>query len=93
MSKVEIIKRWENGEKQTKIAEDLKVSDAYVSQVLSTYKNKQKNGIPEEVKIAWSQIEKSIESAWGKFKKDGSRKWPSKYAHFLIVKKWIESKF
>lgn len=47
--------------------------------------------IPENVKIAWNQISKSIEGVWGKVQKDGNRKWDSKYAHYLIVKQWIDS--
>lgn len=88
-----IIAEYENGKKQREIARELGVSDAYISQVLAEYKKKHNDEVPEEVKIAWNQVSKSIESAWGKVKKDGTRKWPSKYAHFLIVKKWIESKF
>ena len=46
--------------------------------------------VPENIKISWDQISKSIESAWGKIQKDGSRKWESKYAHYLIFKEWFE---
>ena len=46
--------------------------------------------VPENVKISWEQISKSIESVFGKIQKDGSRKWDSKYAHYLIFKSWFE---
>ena len=46
--------------------------------------------VPENVKISWEQISKSIESVFGKIQKDGSRKWDSKYAHYLIFKNWFE---
>ncbi len=46
--------------------------------------------VPENVKISWEQISKSIESIFGKIQKDGSRKWDSKYAHYLIFKNWFE---
>lgn len=92
----DIVQKWENGIKQKDIAKELGVSEAYISQVLAPFKNPTNindlifSNIPEEVQIAWDQIAHSIESAWGKLKKDGKRKWPSKYGHFLIVKHWIE---
>lgn len=46
--------------------------------------------VPENIKISWDQISKSIESVWGRKRKDGSRKWESKYAHYLIFKNWVE---
>ena len=46
--------------------------------------------VPENIKISWDQISKSIESMWGKKRKDGTRKWESKYAHYLIFKNWFE---
>ena len=46
--------------------------------------------VPENVKISWEQISKSIESAWGKIQKDGKRKWDAKYALYLIFKEWFE---
>ncbi|KKN12411.1 hypothetical protein LCGC14_1016660 [marine sediment metagenome] len=46
--------------------------------------------VPESVKISWKQISKSIESAWGKIQKDGTRKWDSKYDHYIIFKNWFE---
>lgn len=49
-----------------------------------------KTKVPEHVITAWEQMSKSIESAWGKIRKDGGRKWDSKYAHYLNFKKWFE---
>jgi orotate phosphoribosyltransferase-like protein len=95
-----IVELWDNGKglKQKEIAEKLEVSEPYVSQILAPYKavsNFNSNpiylsSIPEEVLIAWDQVSESIESAWGKKRPDGTRKWGSKYAHFLIVKNWID---
>lgn len=76
MSKVnEIVERWKSGEKQIDIANNLEVTESYVSKVLRPFKNGNDpnpiiytSNMPEGVRIAWSQVSESIESAWGEIK-------------------------
>ena len=45
--------------------------------------------VPENIKILFENLDKSITSVWGP-NSDGDNKWDAKYTMWLSFKKWFE---
>lgn len=86
MTTINIIERWKKGDKQRDIANDLGVSEQYISQVLAPFKKEKEGDLPEvimsipwEIKRLIERVHENLSKAWGFDNKMGREKHRPKY--------------